>query len=187
MNAPAAWGSRLAVVGGEGDGQHVLGVAHEAARGGAGERAGHVAEELALEERFAQAAAGHLHEAAAATARLMDLPGEQRLAGAALAGDQHGGGRGGNPVDDVEGLADGRMRAEDGLPRRGGDDTGGTGRRAAPAGRAGPLDGGEQMVVADRQVGHGIGGGGQCRAGHHVIGQRHHGARRRRRGPHDRQ
>jgi hypothetical protein len=75
--------------------------------GGAGERSGHVAEELALEERFAQAAAGHLDEAAAAAAaHAVDVAGEERFAGAALPGDEHGGRRVGQPGRQIPHAAD---------------------------------------------------------------------------------
>ena len=85
-----------------------------AVAGGAGERAGHVTKQFALEQRLTEAPTRHLHEPPLAAAAAMDLPGEQRLAGAALAGDQHRGRGGGNAVDDVENPGHGRMAAEDG-------------------------------------------------------------------------
>ena len=85
-----------------------------AVAGGAGERAGHVTKQFALEQRLTEAPAGHLHESPLAAAAAMDLPGKQRLAGTALAGDQDRGGRGGDAVDDVENPCHRRMAAEHG-------------------------------------------------------------------------
>src|SRR5690606_939720 len=59
---------------------------------GAGEGAAHVAEQLALEQRADQRAAVDRDERlAGAAAAVVDGAGDQLLAGAALAGDQHGG------------------------------------------------------------------------------------------------
>ena len=58
----------------------------------AGERAAHVAEQFAFQQAFAQRAAVDAHErAAAARAGLMDRLGDQFLAGAGLAQQQHRG------------------------------------------------------------------------------------------------
>ena len=71
--------------------------------GGAGERAGDVAEQLAFQQRFRQGAAGDFDERlVAAAAAAMDRAGDQRFAGAAFAGDQHGGPGVGDAVDHVE-------------------------------------------------------------------------------------
>ena len=70
---------------------------------GAGEGPGHVAEQLAFQQRFGQRPAGDFDERlVAAAAAAMDGPGDQRLARAALAGDQHGGLGVGDRVDHVE-------------------------------------------------------------------------------------
>jgi hypothetical protein len=60
-----------------------------------------MAEEFALEERFREAAAGDLDEAAgAALADGMDLAGEERLARPAFSGDEDRDPRVGNPAGD---------------------------------------------------------------------------------------
>jgi len=89
---------------------------------GPGERPRHVAEEFALEQRVGHAAAGHFNEPARAAALPMDLAGEQRLAGAGLAGHEHAHRRAGHPFDDVGDPPHGGMRAEQGLMRDRRDD-----------------------------------------------------------------
>ncbi len=70
---------------------------------GPGERALLVAEELALEERLRQGGAGHLDEGPVPSrAVLVERLGEQLLAGAALAEEQHRGGGGGHLADRLE-------------------------------------------------------------------------------------
>src|SRR5262249_52504553 len=56
--------------------------------GGAGERAALVAEELALEQRFAQRRTVDAYELTGATGDLVDGPGEDLLTGPGLAGDE---------------------------------------------------------------------------------------------------
>ena len=71
-----------------------------------GERAAHVAEHLALEQRRRDAAEVHFHErAAAAAAVAMDGLGDQLLARAALAGDQHRRVGRRDPADQLAGCA----------------------------------------------------------------------------------
>ena len=71
-----------------------------------------MAEELALEQRLGKAAAGHFHEAALPATGTVDLAGEERLASAALAGHEHGGGSRSDLTGDAEGTGHRRMRAE---------------------------------------------------------------------------
>ena len=81
---------------------------------GAGEGAGHVAEQLALQQRFRQGAAGDLDEGPVApAAAAVDGPGDHRLAGAALAGDEHGGAGVGDAVDHVVDLQHAAVVADD--------------------------------------------------------------------------
>ena len=82
--------------------------------GGAGEGAGHVAEQLAFQQRFGQRPAGHFDEGlVAARAAAVDGPRDHRLARAALAGDQHGGPGVGDAVDDVVDLQHAVVVADD--------------------------------------------------------------------------
>ena len=70
---------------------------------GPGKRPGDVAEQFALQQRFGQRTAGDFDERpVAATAAAVNRPGDHRLAGAALARDQHRGPGVGNAVDHVE-------------------------------------------------------------------------------------
>lgn len=67
-----------------------------------GERPGDVAEQLAFEQRLGQRPAGHFDKRLVPPrAGPMDRPGDERLAGPALAGDQHGGLGVGDALDDV--------------------------------------------------------------------------------------
>ena len=69
----------------------------------AGERAGRVAEQLAFQQRLGHRPAGDFDERLlAAAAAAMNGPGQQRLARAAFAGDQHGRLRVGDAIDHVE-------------------------------------------------------------------------------------
>ncbi len=71
--------------------------------GGAGKGAGDVAKKLAFEQRLRQRAAGDFDERlVAAPAAAMDGAGDQRLAGAAFAGDEHGGFGVGHAIDHLE-------------------------------------------------------------------------------------
>ena len=71
--------------------------------GGAGERTGHVAEQFAFQQCFRQRPAGHFDKRLVAPGAVaMNRPGDQRLAGAAFAGDQHGGLGVGHAFDHVE-------------------------------------------------------------------------------------
>ena len=73
-----------------------------------------VAEQLAFQQRFGQGAAGDFDERLVApAAAAMDGPGHQRLARAALAGDQHGGPGVGHGVDHVEDLQHAVVVADD--------------------------------------------------------------------------
>ena len=73
-----------------------------------------MAEQLALEKRFRQAAAGDLDEApAAAAADGMDFPGEERFPRAALAGDEDRDPGVGDATGDVEHPADRRVAPKD--------------------------------------------------------------------------
>ena len=68
--------------------------------GGAGEGALFVAEELAFEQRFGEGGAVEADERALpARAGIVDGPGDQLLADAAFAADQHGGAAGGGAGD----------------------------------------------------------------------------------------
>ena len=78
---------------------------NEAALGGGGarERAAHVAEELRLEQGLRQRAAVHGDERPLAPrAGVVDGLGDDLLAGARLAGDEHGGVGGGDPRHEIE-------------------------------------------------------------------------------------
>jgi len=119
--------------------------------GGAREGAGDVAEEFALEQRLAQAPAGHLDEPPAPAALPMDFPGQQRLAGAALAGHEHGGWGRGHPRDHVEDAGDRRMGAEHAAGRRRAD-----GNAVAGDGH-GSVDRGEDFAVGRGHGDRGIG------------------------------
>ena len=67
-----------------------------------GERPGHVPKQLALQQRLRQRPAGHLDKRLVPPgAAAMDRPGDERLAGAALAGNQHGGLGVGHALDHV--------------------------------------------------------------------------------------
>ena len=80
----------------------------------AGERAFHVAEEFALEERLGHRGAIDLdHRPVAARAALVDGAGHEFLAGAAFAGDEHGGIGGGDEFDLPEHFSQRRAFADD--------------------------------------------------------------------------
>ena len=69
----------------------------------AGERASHVAEQFAFQQRFRQRAAGHFHKRLIAPGAVaVDGAGDHRFAGAAFAGNQHGGFGVGHRFDHVE-------------------------------------------------------------------------------------
>ena len=71
--------------------------------GGAGEGAGDMAEQLAFKQRFGKCAAGDFDKGlVTSAAAAMDGAGDQRLAGAAFAGDEYGGLGVGNAIDHLE-------------------------------------------------------------------------------------
>jgi len=93
---------------------------------GTGERPGDMAEQLAVEERFGEASARHLHQRSrCAGTGGVQAAGEQRLAGTAFSGDEDRRVAAGDPRRRREGGDDSRIRAEwsnDGhtIARRGG-------------------------------------------------------------------
>jgi hypothetical protein len=97
-----------------------LGEQAGAVAAGVGERALDVAEQLALEQVGRHRAAVDGHERLVlARAQVVDGAGDQLLAGAALAGDEHGRVAVGDPVDQLADPADGRALADDAGDRPG--------------------------------------------------------------------
>ena len=81
---------------------------------GAGERALDVAEQLAFQQARRQGGAVDLDERLAGPrAVVVDAPGQQFLAGAALAAEQHGGSAGGHLADQLQQLPHRRAGADD--------------------------------------------------------------------------
>ena len=86
---------------------------------GVGERAADVTEQLALEQRRRHRRAVDRDERLVAARRqVVKRAGDQLLAGAGLAGDQHGGVAVGDPADHLDRLADRGARAGDAVDRR---------------------------------------------------------------------
>src|SRR5690606_29548211 len=81
---------------------------------GAGERAADVAEELVLEDVLVEAGAVERDELLLRPLGLaVDGLGDELLAGARLAGDEHGDGAGGDLLDEGEHVADGGGASDD--------------------------------------------------------------------------
>ena len=82
--------------------------------GRAGEGAGDVAEQFAFEQCFRKGAAGDFDERTLGpAAAAVDRPGDHAFAGAAFAGDQHGGPRVGDAADHLEDFEHPRVAADD--------------------------------------------------------------------------